>query len=149
MYTATFTDVAVTAAQDLFQIEAVTNPLTIHKIVISQNSDYGDAQAEGLTILLRGEITDAVTDDVTAVPLNATADGVANLSNVAVNETSQLTTGATTFWAEVWNIQVPWIWAPTPDERYHADIGDCVVVDLSAAPADSLTMSGVLVFEEW
>ena len=53
MYTVTFTDVAVTAQQDLFQIEANTTPVIIHAIFLSQISDVGDSAAENLSILLR------------------------------------------------------------------------------------------------
>ena len=64
MYSVEFNEVAVTAVQDLFQIEAVTVPIVIHECTISQRTDVGDAEAEALLIRMRGEITDAVTDDL-------------------------------------------------------------------------------------
>ncbi|KKL84049.1 hypothetical protein LCGC14_1968710, partial [marine sediment metagenome] len=41
MFSVSFTDVAVTAQQDLFQIEANTVPVIIHAIFLSQTSDVG------------------------------------------------------------------------------------------------------------
>jgi multidrug resistance efflux pump len=53
VYTATFNAVAVTAAQDLFSIVAPSDGrVVIRELRIGQYSDFGDAQAEILPILL-------------------------------------------------------------------------------------------------
>lgn len=147
MYSVEFNDVAVTVAQDLFQIEAVTVPIVIHEITVSQRLDVGDAAAEALLIQLRGEITNAVTDDLAGVPMNSYRT-TANLSNLAINETSQIVTGAVDIYSEMWNIALPFKYIPTPETRYMIAVGDAFVVALNTAPTDSLTMSGTVIFEE-
>ncbi len=145
MYTVSFTDVAVTAAQDLFQIEAVTVPAILHAVYISQNTDMGDAEAEALTIRFR-RVTDALTNVTAEVKLdNGSAAANADLN---VNDTTPLVTGAQTIHAECWNIQMPFIWLPPPEMRIIVPVDDVVTVNLVSAPTDSLTMSGTMYFEE-
>ncbi len=145
MFTASFTDVAVTAQQDLFQIEANTVPAIIHAIFLSQTSDVGDAAAENLSILIR-RVTDAVTNDIAEAKLD-TGSGVA-LADLAVNETTELVTGAEIIHSEAWNIAMAFIWMPPPEMRIVIQVGNAVVVNLNDTPADELTMSGTMYFEE-
>ena len=144
MYTCSFEDVAATAAQDLWQIEAVTVPYIIHFVTVSQSSDFGDAAAENLIIKFR-RVTDALTN-VTAEALLDLGDSAA-LADLNVNDTTQLTTGADTIWAETWNIALPYVWMPPPELRIVGKVGDVTVITMSA-PADSLTIHGTMVFEE-
>jgi len=146
MYSLSFSEVAVTAQQDLFQLEATTVPIVIHRVTLSQSTDVGDASAENLSILIR-EVTDTVTDDggEQILDRNATA---AFTGACAINETTELTTGAATLHSEAWNILNSFIYLPTPEERIHVDIGNAVVVNLNTTPADSITMSGTIVFEQ-
>ena len=144
MYSVSFEDVAITAAQDLFQIEAVTVPAILHRCIVSQSSDLGDAAAEGLLIRIR-RVTDALTN-VTAEALLDTGDSAA-LADLNVNDTTPLTTGAQTLHAESWNIALPWEWLPPPEQRIVVPVDDVVTINL-AAPADEITVSGVLYFEE-
>ena len=145
MYSVSFTDVAVTADQDLFQIEAVTNPVILHACFISQNSDVGDSAAENLTIRIR-HVTDALTNVTAEVKLQQ-ADPAA-LADLNVNDTTPLVTGAETIHVECWNIALPWVWLPPPELRIYVPVDEVVTVNLVANPADSLTMSGVLYFSE-
>lgn len=145
IYTVSFTDVAVTAAQDFFQIEAVTVPAIIHAVYISQSTDVGDAAAEALTLRIR-RVTDALTN-VTAEAQLDTGDAVA-LADLNVNDTTPLTTGAQTIHAECWNIAMPFVYLPTPELRVVVPVGDVVTVNLVTTPADSITMSGTMYFEE-
>ena len=147
LYSLEFNDVAVTVVQDLFQIEAVTVPVVIHEITVSQRTDTGDAEAEALLIRLRAGITNAVTDDLAGVPLNSYRT-TANLSNLAINETAQIITGAVDVYSEAWNIALPFKYIPTPETRYMIAVGDAFVVDLATAPNDEITMSGTIIFEE-
>ncbi len=145
MFTANFTDVAVTAQQDLFQIEANTIPAIIHAIFLSQTSDVGDAAAENLSILIR-RVTDVVTNDIAEAKLD-TGSGAA-LADLAVNETTELVAGAETIHSEAWNIAMSFIWMPPPEMRIIVQVGNALVVNLNDTPADELTMSGTMYFEE-
>ena len=145
-YSFAFTDVAVSAQQDLFQLEAQTVPLVLLGVYLSQSSDVGDAEAEGLSILIR-RFTDAVTNDVTEVKLDG-GDSAAN-ANLAINETTELVTGTETIHSESWNIaQGPWIYLPPPEMRPVIQIGNGVAINLNTTPADSITMSGTCYFAE-
>lgn len=145
LYTVQFNNVAITAVQDLIQLEAKVVNAIIHKIVISQRTDVGDAEAESLLIRLK-RVTDVVTNDLAEVKLDP-GDAAAN-ANLAVNETTQLVTGAEVIHAECWNIALPFVFLPPPELRPVVKIDDTFVVDLATAPADSITVSGVLYFEE-
>jgi len=144
VYTCSFEDVGATLAQDLWQIEAVTVPATLRYITVSQSSDFGDAAAENVIIKIR-RVTDALTN-VTAEAQMDPADAAA-LADLNVNDTTQLVTGVDTIWVESWNIALPWIWAPEPEHRFVVDVGEVIVVTMSA-PADSLTIHGTMVFSE-
>lgn len=146
MYSLSFTEVAVTAQQDLFQLEATTRPITIYGVTLSQSSDVGDSASEGLSILVR-EVTDAVTDDGGEQALDRNNPGTFS-GACAINETTELTTGAATLHSEVWGILNPFIYLPIPELRIHVDVGNAVVVNLNTTPADSITMSGTIYFEE-
>lgn len=145
IYSFSFSEVAVTAQQDLFQMEALVVPLRLHAVYLSQTSDVGDAAAEGLSILIR-RVTDAVTNDVAEVKMDG-GDGAAN-ADLAINETTELVTGAEIIHAEAWNIAMPFIYLPPPELRPLAQIGNVIVVNLNTTPADSITMSGTAYFEE-
>ncbi len=145
MFTAGFTEVAVTAQQDLFQIEALVVPVVLHAVFLSQSTDVGDAAAENLSILLR-RFTDAVTNDIAEVKLDP-GSAAAN-ADLAINETTELVTGTETVHSEVWNIALPFVWMPPPEMRIIIKIGDGLAVNLNTTPADSITMSGTMYFEE-
>ena len=54
---------------------------------------------------------------------------------------------AATLLAEVWNVQVPYLYRPDAEGRIIVAPGERLVVRIGA-PADSLTVNGTLVFEE-
>jgi len=146
MFSLSFSEVAVTAQQDLFQLEATTHPIKIHRVTLSQSTDVGDAAEEGLSILIR-EVTDVVTDDGGEQSLDRNNPGTFT-GACAVNETTKLVTGAATLHSEAWNVRMPFMYLPTVEERITIDIGNAVVVNLHTTPADSITMSGTIVFEQ-
>lgn len=145
MYTVSFTEIAVSAQQDLFQLEANTVPVTIHGVTLSQTSDEGDSAAENLSIMI-ARITDTVTDDLPSV--QADSGDATQLADIAINETSELTTGLEVYHSEAWNIALPFIWMPPPEMRLIVKVTDAMVVNLNNTPNDSLTMSGTMYFSE-
>lgn len=144
IFTLEFTNAATTAAQDMFQIEAITSSIIIHQIIVGQTLDVGDAAAENLEILIR-RVTDVVTN-VTAEGLVDPGSAVA-LANLNVNQTTQLVAGVDTIHAEIWNIALPFVYLPPPELRLKLRASDAIVVTLPN-PADPLTISGVMYFEE-
>lgn len=142
-YSVTFSEVSVSAQQDLFQLEAQTVPAILLGCWISQSSDAGDASAAFVSLQIR-RFTDAVTNDVAEVKLDG-GDGAAN-ANLAINETTELVTGSEVIHSEAWNIALPWVWLPPPELRPVIQVGNGVAINMNTT--DTLTMSGTLYFGE-
>ena len=139
--TVSFSEVGVTTAQDLFQLEAVTTPLILLGVFVGQSSDVGDAVAENLPITFN-RFTDALAN-VTAEALLDLGDG-ALTGDFAVNVVTELVTGDVQVHADVWNIALPFIWLPPPEMRIKIAVDDGLAIRLAAIPTDSLTMSGTV-----
>lgn len=148
MYTVSFIDIAVTAAQDFFELlPATQRPVEVCKLRIVQTSDVGDAESEMLRVsVIRGHTTSGSGGAaVTPVPLdsNAAASGV----TAERNNTTVASAGTAVTVADVsFNIMAGVLeWEP-PEYRPRVQNANLLVVRLRAAPTDSLTMSGTLWF---
>lgn len=148
MYTASF-NTAVTAAQDLFEVNApATGVVVIHRIFIGQSSDAADAQAEMLNVTIARSTTGGAGSGgstLTARPHNfggPTFGGV-----IEANNTTEATT-QTIIFDEAFNVQAGWFWVPTPEERITIPTSGILTVGLITVPSDSLTMHGSITFEE-
>lgn len=152
-YSAVFDAVAVSAAQDLFELTAPSDAVcVILSCRVGQTSDYGDSEAEGLQITLRrgnGATSGSGGSAATEVGLEA---GFATAgAAVEVNNTTQMTAGGGSLEVlheEAFNAQVGWLYQPIPEERIVVSPSDLFTVALDSAPTDALTMSGTLVWEE-
>lgn len=156
IFSATFTAVAVTAAQDVFEILAPSDSyVLIRDIRIGQYSDFGDAQAEILSVqVIRGYATTGSGGSaVTPVNWSPASGARAATSTVAANNTTVATTGTPlTLVSDTMNVAAGW-WFEAPGDRDGKVQGLQVLpsqrlVVRITAPADSLTMNGTLVFEE-
>lgn len=150
VYTATFSAVAVSAAQDLFEIVAGSGArIEIREIVISQYSDAADAQAEMLPILLMRGHTSTGSGGSTPTPSPNKIAGATAQATVKANNTSQASGGSpVTLRAEAFNVMGGYRFYPIDEERIGLAVGDRFVVRLNGAPGDSLTVNGTIVFEE-
>lgn len=151
IYSLSFDAVAVTAAQDLFELVPATGkPIAIHEIRIGQTSDAGDAQDELLKIkIIRGFTTSGSggTASLTPAVMNEN-DTACGITNAEINNTTQANTGTTaTLLVDTFNVRAGYLYLPTPEARPRVGAGTRVVVTITA-PADSLTMSGTIIFEE-
>lgn len=151
LYAAVFSSVAVTAQQDFFEVTAPSDAIVvIHSVELTQSTDVGDAAAEGLAILhKRGATTSGTggTQAITPAPLEfgfAAAGGV-----VDINNTTKATSGTiVTMHSSNWIIQQQYLWLPTPELRHVLSPSQRYTVELGTTPADSITVSGTLIFEE-
>lgn len=151
LFTSSFTAVAVTAAQDFFEINSVSNKtLCVHSIRLSQSTDVGDAQAEGLQInLVSGNATSG-SGGSTHTPAPLQTGGGASSYTVEINNTTVASTGTPiTHYAWNWIIQAPFVEQFTPSEMVYLAPGGRLCLRLVTVPADSITMSGVMVIEEF
>lgn len=146
-----FSAIVISAAQDLFEFKVGTKPVTLIEVVFGQSSDYGDAQAEGLQILIkRGIGNTSGSGGTTPTPVAHDSSQTAASATAEVNNTTQATAGTgtlTTIRAETFNVQGGYQYLPIPDERLLFLPNQSCIVSLSA-PADAITGSGTLVFAE-
>jgi hypothetical protein len=150
LYAVTFSAVAVSAAQDLFEITpADDKPVEIWGIELGQSSDSGDAQDEQLQIsIIRGHATSGSGGSAptpTPVGPNTGASGFTS----EVNNTTIASTGtAVTIQTGCWNVRAGYInWFPEGC-RPSASQANTTIVVRQTAPADAITMSGTLYVAE-
>jgi hypothetical protein len=151
IYSAIFNAVAVSAQQDLFEINAAAaKPVEILGLFLSQSSEIGDAQEEGLNILIKtGATTSGSTGGTapTAVPrvFGDTAFG----GNIEINNTVKASAGTIVIHeAWNWNVRVPFQFIWTPEATIILGGGGRMTVELATTPADVITMSGTIWFNE-
>jgi len=144
MYSAVFEEVAVTAVQDLFEIVAPADSVVIiHMFEVSQSSD---TDSEQLNLLFhRGSTSGSGGSTPTPRPL-AVGDAAFG-GTVEANNTSQSTEGVHLH-AASFNVLNGYMWMPTPEARIILSPSGRLIIELQTAPADSLTMSATVVFEE-
>jgi hypothetical protein len=155
-YTVSFAGVAVTAAQDFFAlVAAATSRIAICRIEVTQYSDAGDAASELLAYSLKRGATTAGSGGTAPTPVSVKGHTGARaaVTTARVNDTTQASNGSpVTVHAGAFNIQAGLLYAPKYDEhideRITVEAGSRFVVSLDSAPADSLTMSGTILFEE-
>lgn len=152
-YSVPFSAVSVSAAVDVFEVLAASGkPFILHEIAIAQSSDYGDAAAEGLSILIKratGSYTSGSGGSTVTPAKHATNDAAAG-PTAETNNTTQASAGSgalTAVRAEAFNVQAGYQYLPTPEQRMVFLPTEACVVSITA-PSDALTLSGTLVFEE-
>jgi hypothetical protein len=151
VYSVSFENVAVSAAQDFFELTpADDHPIVLLALYIDQSSDVGDAAEELLRYkIIRGHTTSG-SGGSTATPRPMDPGDAAAGFACEINNTTIASAGtAVDIHAGAFNIRsgLALIWPPemTPV----ANQGNTtIVVRLMAAPADALTMGGTLYVAE-
>lgn len=150
-YSVNFENVAVTAAQDFFEISpADDKPVRLLGLFLSQSTELGDAAEEMLRIqVIRGHSTGgsggSAQTPVAINPGNPAAAFAAEVNNTTIaadgtavilhSDTFNVRAGMQLFW--------------TPETAPMASqANSTIVVRLLANPADSITMGGTLYVEE-
>jgi hypothetical protein len=153
-YSVPFSATSVSAAVDAFEVLAsASKPFVLHEVTIAQSSDYGDAQAEGLSVLIKkatGSYTSGSGGSTVTPAKHLTNDAAAGPTAEVCN-TTQAAAGSgalTTIRAEAFNVQAGYQYLPTPEQRITFLAAEAVVVSITA-PADAVTLSGTLIFEEY
>lgn len=150
VYTITFSNVAVTAIQDLFEITAAAGkPLKVLACYIGQTSDVGDAQEEVVPVqFIRGyTVSGSTGSSFTPTPLNPT-DTAAGFAAETNNTTIANTGTVAIVHSEGWNIRGPYALVLPPEMQIEVAGSQRLVIRLPVAPADSLTMYGTLYVQE-
>ena len=89
--------------------------------------------------------TDSGSGGTAATPAPTVPGDVAG-TTVETNNTSAAT-NPTVVLGDAWNVQVGWLYQPTPEERIELGGAERIAVQ-SADPADAMTVSGSMTFEE-
>lgn len=155
VYSVIFDNVTISVAQDLFELSpADDKPIELHSLHLSNvggTADAGDAQEELLRLqIIRGFTTSGSGGSApTPAPINSSADAAAGCA-AEVNNTTLANTGTTaTLFVDGWNIRIPYYKQWTDLDRPGASQANTtLVVRLAAAPADAVSVSGVLNFIE-
>ncbi|MCU0841827.1 MAG: hypothetical protein MUC79_08930 [Thiobacillaceae bacterium] len=150
IYTAVFNNVAVTAIQDLFELVApATAIVVLHDIHISQNTDVSDAAEEILRLELTSGHTTSGSGGSSVTPVSVLPGQPAFGGTCEANNTTQASAGTiVTHCVWNWNIRVGFDKVWTPETRPILAPSRRMCLELPAAPADSITVSGTLTFEE-
>ena len=154
IYRCVFNAVAVTAQQDFFEITAATGKtVIIHYLWITQSTEVGDAQEEGLNLIVkRGtSLTTSGSGGTTPTPVTQNPNDAAAGAVCEVNNTTKMAIGTGTITSEEphnWNVRVPYVVIYTPETRPIVLPGERKTLELGTTPADSITISGWVGFEE-
>lgn len=152
-YTIPLTPTSVAAAVDVFELLAAAGkPFILHEITLSQSSDFGDTQAEGLQVTIKratGSFTSGTGGSSPTIAKHLTNDAACGITAELVN-TTQASAGSgalTTMRNDSFNIQIGYSYLPPPEHRYLYLPTEACIVSISA-PADAITLLGNAVVEE-
>lgn len=150
VYTVQFNAIAVTAQQDFFELVAPADSvLRLMEFHLSQAFEIGDAMEEMLHVLLKRGQTTSGSGGTAPTPAPMNFGDAASGATSEVNNTTKASAGTiVTLGAWYWNLRVPLdqVWLPeacpilSPSQRG--------TIELATTPADSVTCSGWLAFEE-
>lgn len=150
IYTVQFNAVSVTAQQDFFEIVAPSDSVVlIHDITLSQASEVGDTQEEGLAILLKSGQTTSGSGGSAPTPIPRDfGDAAAGLTAEANNTTKATAGTIVTHHAWNWNVRMPFQIIFTPETRPQLSPSRRATVELATTPADAIVVSGTITVEE-
>ena len=150
MYTAAFSGQAETVAVDLLEIVAAsTDVVVIHEIGVGQTADVGDAEEEILLLHWKSGQTATGTGGNTTSIVPISFGDPASGATVKDTNTSKAASGTiVTHHSWSWNVRMQFqnIW--TPETRPILSPSRRATLEMAAAPGDSLTLNGYIVFEE-
>lgn len=146
--------VAQTAQIDFFELTAAAEkPCLIHEVYLANSTEVGDVQEEQLTLKLKrasGSVTSG-SGGSTPTPVPIHPDDAASGLTAETNNTTKLAVGTGTITDErlyAWNVRTPFQMIFTPETRPKIKGGEKKVLELTATPADSITMGGYVLVEE-
>ena len=148
MYTASVGAVAVSAVQDLIEVNAPADSVVIiHAIYLGQTSDVGDAAEEILQVQITRSTGSAGSGGSTPTARPMQVGDAAFGGSVEMNNTTQAGT-TTVVHEDTFNVRVGWQYLPPPEQRIIISPSGTLVLELPVQPADAITMDISVVFEE-
>lgn len=151
-YTASFSSVAVSAAQDLFEILVPSDAcLVLTMLEVTQSSEEQDAQDEQLPVSIRRVTGSPTSGSGGSTPTPAPLQGGYAASGVTceANNTTQLSGGTNTVAHKLsFNVRNGLLYMPLPENRIVISPSTRLLVELESAPADEVTMDGSITWLE-
>lgn len=151
VFTAPFSAVALTTnPYDVFHITAPANArVALREVRLGQYSEFGDAQAELLSLQIMVGTTAASTG--TAITpqnvLRHTGAPTAGTAVVGPSTALASTASATVLIADAWNVEAGYWLSPAECDRIVLDPGQRAILRMTA-PNDAVTLNGTLMFQE-
>ena len=149
-YAIPFTKIAVTTAQDLFELVPADKPVEVFGLFISQSSDFGDAQSELLPYkVIRGHTVAGTGGTAWTKRVLDPGDSAAAFT-AATNRTAAASAGTEEILhAHAFNVMGGEnLWLPEGGGWKLTSAQSRLVVRLATAPVDELIMSGTLYVRE-
>jgi len=144
IYSASFVGVAVTVAQDLFEINApATASVMVHEFRVGQVTKT-TTEFLRINVARSTGASGSGGSAVTPIPLDVLDTAFAGTCEA--NNTTIATT-LTVVEPLIWNVVTEYIWMPTPECRILIGPSGRLVFSLITVPAASMTMSGTVKFE--
>jgi len=145
IYSANFAGVAVTAAQDLFEVNAPADAVVVlHEIKITQRTK---STVERLIFSIQRSTGSSGSGGSTPTANPLAVGDPAFGGTVEANNTTRATT-LTLLHQEDQDCQVGLHYLPTPEDRILLSPSGRIIVGLEVAPAASMTFEGSIKFEE-
>jgi hypothetical protein len=146
--------IAITAQQDFYEIQSPTDAVTkVHRIILSQLTEVGDAQEEQLSIRVNrgtGTVTSG-SGGTTLTPQPIEAGDVGYGGVVEINNTTKMAVGTGTLvnlGEYSWNVRMERDFVYTPEGREVISPGSRLTFELATTPADPITVKGTVEIEE-
>lgn len=149
MYTASFETQSESAEVDLFEIVAPSDAVVaIHSIRLGQETEAGDTEAEQLKVeLIKGHATSGSGGNANTPNPLQTGFPAAGSTVEDTNTTVASTGSPINLLTDAFNIQIGWLYQPTPEERIILSPSERLVVRIPAG-ADAISWSCSMTFEE-
>jgi hypothetical protein len=151
VYTAVDEGQSISAGMDIIALLPVTgHDIIIRSVKVTQSSDYGDAQAEGIRLSqVRGNTT-VGSGGTTLTPAPLVPGQAAFGGTCRVRDTTTASAGtAVNIDGEAMNVQVGYKDLPVPEEIAQIAAGTWWCLRLLASPVDALVLSTTVKFEEF
>lgn len=151
-YTTMFAAVAVSAAQDLFEIQPQDDkPIELAGVEYAQSSDLGDAQEEVMRTAIRRGNTASGSGGSTPTEAAVNVHDAAVAVVTEANNTTKANTSGATFQNSGFNIRIAPVpmWFPEHFQNLATQAETTLCHELVAAPADAITLDGTGYMKEY
>lgn len=142
IYTVSFQNVTISAAQDMIMVKAgASNPIALLSVNIGQITATSVANQRIRIQMLPATVTNGSGGSAATISKWIASDAAASATG-RINDTSQATSGGTIIdiWDDTWNIINGWLWVPpSPSRPPVAAVSAAFRVSLDSAPSSIVT----------